>query len=84
MMDSGVKLLIKKEGLQEAISILSEVQTPKNCFNCGSSNIEFGFGRRKPSKILLILLSTLVFVPFLNINQGYFCKECGSKVSESN
>jgi len=78
MMNAGIQVMINEEDLQKASKLIEQPydEKPLVCTNCNSSNIKFGFGNRKRWKILGVILSLLVTIPFGNIKRHYFCKDC--------
>lgn len=78
MMNAGIQVMINDEDLEKASKLIDipEVVKPIMCPNCNSTNIKFGFGEKKGWKILGVILSLLVILPFGNIKRNYFCKDC--------
>jgi len=78
MMNAGIQVMINEEDLEKASKLIEhpDVIKPLVCPNCNSSNIKFGFGKRKGWKVLGVILSLLVAIPFGNIKRYYYCKDC--------
>ena len=78
MMGAGVQIMIDDSDLEKAQKlILSPSQEIKiECPFCNSSNIQFGLGSDKIKKIFVILISLFTLVPFGNIKNIYYCKDC--------
>jgi len=78
MMNAGIQVMIYEEDFEKASRLIEKSDFKKNliCPNCNSSNITFGFGERKLWKIFGVILSLFVMIPFGNIKQNYFCKDC--------
>jgi DNA-directed RNA polymerase subunit RPC12/RpoP len=78
IMGSGVQILIDENDFEAAKRLISSHETKDliTCPNCHSSNIKFGFGVKKIKKVLLVILSLLVWTPFGNINSNYYCQDC--------
>lgn len=78
MMGSGIRVMIDEADMNHAIEILRN--KPENqeigCPHCGSENIKFGLGPVKRGKITLIIISLLCFLPFGNVKNTYYCKNC--------
>ena len=78
MMNAGIQVMINEEDLEKASKLIEQpdIEKPLVCPNCNSSNIKFGFGNRKGWKVLGVVLSLLVAIPFGNIKRYYYCKDC--------
>lgn len=81
MLGSGIQIYVNKESYDQAISIINEnTATDKvTCPYCGSENVVFNLGAHKTRKIVTIILSLLVFIPFGNIKNKSYCKNCKSE-----
>lgn len=78
IMGSGVMIYINKTDEEKAKNLLSS-QNHEDlvvCPHCGSTNITFGFGQNKFRKIMAIVCSILVWVPFGNVKASNFCNDC--------
>ena len=76
MMGSGIHVMVFEQDMQKAIEIISPQEViRKLCPNCKSENIKYGLGKSK-SKILLIIISLLAWIPFTNISNTYHCADC--------
>jgi len=79
ILGGGVQVVVYKTDYKKALQILGENNkkaTDTVCPNCGSKNISFGLGRQKLRKIAAIILSLLLWIPFNNINNIYYCTNC--------
>jgi len=78
MMGAGVQIIISKIDLERAQKFLTEqaIDNEIVCPNCNSKKVGFGLGGSKSKKILTILLSLFVWIPFGNIRNTYYCKNC--------
>jgi len=81
ILGAGVQIIINEVDLEEATKILGLNEPVKNqivCPYCQSSNIRFGLGKKRVGKIILILLSVLIVIPFKNLSNNYYCRDCKS------
>jgi len=81
ILGAGVQIVVNKTDYEKAVKLLKLDQPDQHelvCPNCKSTNIRFGLGRRKSGKIMTILLSLFVWVPFNNINNRYYCQDCNA------
>lgn len=81
ILGAGVQIVVNKTDYEKAVKLLDLDQSAQNelvCPNCKSTNIGFGLGRKKSGKITTILLSLLAGVPFNNINNRYYCRDCNA------
>ncbi len=77
MMNAGIQIMINEEDYEKASLLINKpLENPVICPNCNSTNIKFGFGKKKGLKILGVFLSVLVEIPFGNIKRNYYCKDC--------
>lgn len=80
---SGVHIMIEESDLDKAKKVItpeaSSVHEEKIvCPECHSMEIAYSLDKAL-NKVLVILLSLLVWIPFGNIKRTYCCKECGNK-----
>jgi hypothetical protein len=78
MFGAGIQIMIDDKDSDKANKLISS-QTQSNdiiCPNCNSTNFTFGIGTNRFKKILIILLSVFFLVPFNNIKNTYYCKDC--------
>ncbi len=81
ILGAGVQIIINESNFEEATKILKLNEPVKNqiiCPYCHASNIRFGLGKKRIGKIILILLSILIVIPFKNLNNNYYCLDCKS------
>ena len=78
MMNAGIQIMINEDDLEKASKLIEQpaIENPIVCPNCNSQNIKFGFGNRKGLKILGVILSLLVTIPFGTIKRNYYCIDC--------
>ncbi len=78
MMGAGVQIIIEEKDLLQANELLLSERKENDlvCPSCGSSNVRFGFGSNWIKKILAVLISLFMWIPFGNIKGIYYCKEC--------
>ena len=84
ILGTGVQIMVHKNDYQRASGILKITQestqnSEKVCPACGSVNIGFGLGKKRIGKILLVVFSLFFGIPFNNINNSYYCKDCGAE-----
>ena len=75
ILGSGVHLYVNENDFERASKLVSlqEEFVSITCPNCGSSNIKFGFDKKKIGKWILTFFST---VQINNIKKHFICKEC--------
>lgn len=81
ILGAGVQILVNKPDYNKAIDLLELTQDDQAelvCPNCKSTNIGYGLGKRKSGKVMTILLSLFAGVPFNNINNRYYCRDCNT------
>ncbi len=85
VMGSGIQIMIDESDFEIAHRLISQddTKTKIECPNCHSSNITFSLGTKKIKKILTILLSLLFWIPFGNIKNTYYCKDCKTEFKSS-
>lgn len=78
LMGAGVQVMIDENDLEKAQALISPKLKSEGvvCPTCNSSNVKFGLGSNKIKKIFVILISLLTWIPFGNIRNNYFCREC--------
>jgi len=78
MMGAGIQIMIDENDLGKAQELL--IPTSKGngiiCPDCSSSDVQFGLGTNKIKKIFVVLISLLAFIPFGNIRNIYYCRNC--------
>jgi len=79
MMDSGVQVMIDEKDKAAALEILNEQETETiiKCPHCKSPNVASGPGRRWASRYMLLILSIIIFIPFPNLKNKCYCRDCG-------
>jgi len=80
MFGAGVQVMIDEKDSERAKEILkiNDQTAQVVCPYCNSENVKPGLGKNKFKKILLIIVSILAFIPFNNLKQTYYCKNCQS------
>jgi hypothetical protein len=79
MMGAGIQIMIDERDLERARKIIEpeiEADAPLVCPSCHSTNISMGLGRNKIKKVVLILLSLLIPIPFGNVKCTHYCSNC--------
>lgn len=78
MMGSGINILVDECDLEKAQKLISEQETKTKieCPNCQSSNIMYGLGTNKIRKIITVVMSLFFWIPFGNIRNIYYCRDC--------
>ncbi len=82
MLGAGVQVLVHKNDFEQARKIVNEsLESVENqtiiCPYCRSKEVRFGFGRNSVLKVLTVILSCLIAIPFGNIQLRYSCQNCG-------
>jgi len=82
LMGAGVQVMIEDIDLKKSQELLvsSSKEDSIVCPNCNSSDIQFGLGKNKIKKIILVLISLLSWIPFGNIKKTYYCGNCRTEV----
>jgi hypothetical protein len=78
VMGAGIQIIIDEKDMPKAKELLLS-QSKENvlvCPVCGSSNVSFGLGSDRIKKILSVLFSLLIWIPFGNIRSIYYCQDC--------
>ena len=79
-MGAGIQIMIDDKDADKASEIIGQNSDSKTkCPNCDSENVEFGLGRKKFGKIVLIFFSLISGIPFCNLKLSYYCKDCKSE-----
>ena len=80
IMGAGIQIMIDEKDFAISSKLINKPNSVDQliCPNCNSTNISFGFGNKKGLKVLGVILSLLVFVPFGNIKKYYHCNDCKS------
>ncbi len=77
VLDSGAQIIINQADYQKASELLKlNIEKEIICPNCQSKNINISLGKHWLKKIFFILISLFSSVPFNNINNIYYCKDC--------
>jgi hypothetical protein len=81
LMGAGAQVMIEDIDLKKSQELLlsSSKDTGIHCPNCNFSDIYFGLGNNKVKKILFVLISLLSWIPFANIKNTYYCRDCGTE-----
>jgi|SRR5690606_8986274 len=82
MFGAGIQIVVPYSEKEKALNICSDYLGEHSCsvcFNCSSTEIGYGLGKRKKSKLALIIISFLLGIAFNNINNTYYCKNCKSE-----
>lgn len=75
--DSGIQIMIDSKDKDKALRLINvDKSSPVLCTGCNSKNV-VPVLYRKIGKLLTILLSALIFVPF-GKKVNYHCKDCGN------
>lgn len=78
VLDSGIRLLIYERDYERAMKLFEDDgDAGFSCPRCGSDNFRVLLNERNRSKLLVVLISLLAFIPMGNIRISYTCKECG-------
>lgn len=78
IMGAGVQIIIDEKDMPKAKELLLS-QSKGNalvCPDCGSANVSFGLGSNWIKKILAVLFSLVIWIPFGNIRSTYYCQDC--------
>lgn len=77
MLGAGVQVMVNRDALPRAQELLRlhTTQTPV-CPECQSSRIKMSLGKHKFRKIVVILFSLLLAIPFNNVNLVRYCADC--------
>lgn len=79
VLGSGVQVLVRCKDFEQARDELktNQPQTAKVlCPQCSSQNVRVGLGHAKAKKIIIMVLSMLIWVPFGNIRSHFICRDC--------
>jgi len=78
MLGAGIQIMIDENDCDKARLLIDSRSDLKNlkCPVCNSDNVSFGLGMSRLKKIVVIFLSVLFFIPFNNIRNTYYCKNC--------
>jgi hypothetical protein len=80
MMGSGVQVIVDEKDIELAKTLIAETTTDESrCPNCNSTNIRFGLGNNRFRRIFTIIISLLFWIPFGNIRNTHFCKDCNTE-----
>jgi predicted RNA-binding Zn-ribbon protein involved in translation (DUF1610 family) len=81
VMGSGVHIMIEETSLKQASEVIKPDKSESviACPNCNSTEIAFSIGEKPLGKVLVIILSLLIWIPFGNIKKTYLCKKCGTR-----
>lgn len=81
ILGSGVQVFVPTNQIERAKEIAKLDPTQLICPNCSSSNV---VNSTSMSKLSLIFIALLVFLPFGNLLNNFSCKECGHKFKSIN
>ena len=86
ILGAGVQVMIDEKDNEKALEIINQQGIEKIiiCPNCNSKDVVFGLGEKKLQKILVVFISTLFFIPFNNIRNTYYCRNCKSEFLRNN
>ena len=76
ILGAGVQIMIEESDYQKAVEIIGINQKELICPNCHSKNITYRLGEKRMKKIVVVLISLFLWIPFNNINRNYYCKDC--------
>jgi hypothetical protein len=78
ILGSGIQVMIDEKDLERATEIIQDKRSAQviKCPNCDSDQVTSSIGYKSVNKILTILLSLLIWIPFGNIKNTYYCKNC--------
>jgi len=78
MLGAGIQIMIDENDRDKALKLIVSQDNSNDikCPNCNSDNITYGIGTKRFKKILIVLLSVLNAIPFNNIKNTYYCKDC--------
>lgn len=81
MLGSGVQVVVWNDDLATAAQLLNPTpqDQPVTCPNCHSTNVKLSLGKGRFKKIIAVIISILVMIPFGNIHYGYCCCKCGTE-----
>lgn len=80
LLHASVELRVKEKDYEKAVALLRpELKEPVQCEKCGSTELQFSYGKSKWKIIGFSLLSAISGNPFGNLERHYFCKNCGYK-----
>jgi hypothetical protein len=86
IMGSGVQIMIDETDKEKALGLLEEQQKDVRilCPHCNSANVTYGLGKRKIGKYVAILLSLFLMIPFGNLRNTFYCRDCKTEFKVSN
>lgn len=78
MMGAGIQVMVDDSDLEKATELLQLMTQGDTlvCPYCGSENIGFGLGAEKRHKIVQIIISLVLLVPFGRESYTHYCKDC--------
>lgn len=84
ILGSGIQIIINEKDHEASSLVIEDILKPekvdKVCPNCGSKNIDIGYGKRKKLYAPLMFFSIAFGIPLGNLTPNYFCKDCKSDV----
>jgi hypothetical protein len=86
MLGGMVKIYVMENNEKIARELLDETEqktTQVSCPECYSTNVKYGFGKKKILKIFSMLLSFLVLIPLMPNLYTYHCRDCGCEFKNS-
>lgn len=78
LLGSGIQIMIDEADEERALELISSQNKAKIivCPNCSSENLKYGIGKKGFMKYMIILVSLLNAIPFNNIKNTCYCKDC--------
>ncbi|HKJ82161.1 MAG TPA: DUF2007 domain-containing protein [Ignavibacteriaceae bacterium] len=78
ILGAGVQVMVEEENYDIALKLIKENARKDviRCPNCNSDQVIYSFGNKATGKIIAIILSLILWIPFGNIKRTCFCKEC--------
>jgi DNA-directed RNA polymerase subunit RPC12/RpoP len=81
LLGTGVHVMVEERDYERAVKLIENDMSKEGikCPYCNSTEVVYSFGRNVTNKIIIVILSLLILIPFGNIKRSYFCKECGTE-----
>lgn len=85
MLGSGIQIMIDEKDFENAKKLIENQENTDviKCPNCNSDNVVFGLGEKKFKKAIVIILSALFAIPFNNIRNTYYCRDCKTEFKKT-
>lgn len=82
MLGNGVQVVVNESDWERASQLISyrTINEQVTCPNCNSFNIAFGLSKKR---WLWVAISLLFGTPFNNLNNRFYCKECGTEFKKN-